>query len=68
MKAAANFRRGDKVLSPCHFKGVVSKVESGTVSVDYRELGRDGVERHTEGIYDAAWFARWPGMLTRLAA
>ncbi len=66
MTTAADFRRGDIVLSPVHVRGTVTNVINGVVFVEYRELGRDRIERKTEGVYDADWFKRWPNMLTKV--
>lgn len=64
MTHAGEFSRGDCVVSPAGFQGVVTRVDAGVVYVEYR--GEKG--RVTRGVYDAAWFERWPTMLQNLGA
>lgn len=60
MAIAAELRVGDSVDSPVGFTGRVSRIELGTVYVEYRDKGG-----RSEGIYTPEWFARWPTMLRK---
>lgn len=60
--SAGYFRAGDRVQSPAGFAGAVTRVADGVVYVEYR--GERG--RATRGVYDAAWFDRYPGRLLNL--
>jgi hypothetical protein len=57
------FKIGDKVEGPIGQRGVVAKIENGSVVVDYHE--RDRPLRTT---YTADWFAKWPDMLKHIGA
>lgn len=56
----SELRVGDKVDSPIGFAGRVTRIDRGTVYVEYHDKGR-----HSESIYTPEWFAKWPGMLKK---
>lgn len=60
MTTARDFRVGDRVDSPIGFGGSVSRIQDGTVYVDYSDKsGR------SQGIYTPEWFKMWPTMLKK---
>ncbi len=60
MAIAAELRKGDTVESPIGFQGRITRIDNGTVFVDYADKGG-----RSEGIYTPEWFARWPTMLKK---
>lgn len=57
---AADFRQGERVLSPTGSPGVVRARQRGTLTVDYSDKGEWTVD------YSPAWFEKYGHLLQRV--